>query len=98
MTSQISRREFRKMLVPGAALLLDDCRGTSIQLPSFDIPSRFDYIFRMRNKEAGAGRHRLIYLLSVAQRRVQRWMAAQPSSEVTPAPRLSMLLDQMEQG
>src|SRR4051794_41701886 len=39
----------------------------------------------MRNKKAGAGHHRLIYLLSVAQRRVQRWMAAQPSSEVTPA-------------
>src|SRR4051794_41639819 len=39
----------------------------------------------MRNKEAGAGHHRLIYLLSVAQRRLQRWMAAQPSSEVTPA-------------
>ena len=29
--------------------------------------------------------HRLIYLLSVAQRRLQRWMAAQPESEVTPA-------------
>jgi len=37
----------------------------------------------MRNKPAG--HHRLIYLLSVAQRRLQRWMAAQPSSEVTPA-------------
>ncbi|MCK1308057.1 MULTISPECIES: MarR family winged helix-turn-helix transcriptional regulator [unclassified Bradyrhizobium] len=39
----------------------------------------------MRNKDEGARHHRLIYLLSVAQRRVQRWMAAQPSSEVTPA-------------
>lgn len=56
-----------------------------IQLPSFDIPGRLEYIFRMRNKAAGSGHHRLIYLLSVAQRRVQRWMAGQPSSEVTPA-------------
>ncbi|WP_441238763.1 MarR family winged helix-turn-helix transcriptional regulator [Bradyrhizobium sp. 930_D9_N1_4] len=39
----------------------------------------------MRNKAAAATHHRLIYLLSVAQRRLQRWMAAQPSSEVTPA-------------
>ena len=39
----------------------------------------------MRNKVAGAKHHRLIYLLSVAQRRLQRWMAAQPSSGVTPA-------------
>ena len=39
----------------------------------------------MRNNEAGAKHHRLIYLLSVAQRRLQRWMAAQPESEVTPA-------------
>jgi DNA-binding MarR family transcriptional regulator len=39
----------------------------------------------MRNKGAGAAHHRLIYLLSVAQRRLQRWMAAQPSSEVSPA-------------
>ncbi|MGY3653267.1 DNA-binding MarR family transcriptional regulator [Bradyrhizobium sp. LM4.3] len=39
----------------------------------------------MRTKAAGARHHRLIYLLSVAQRRLQRWMAAQPSSEVTPA-------------
>ncbi|WP_375312263.1 MarR family winged helix-turn-helix transcriptional regulator [Bradyrhizobium sp. A5] len=39
----------------------------------------------MRNKGAAARHHRLIYLLSVAQRRLQRWMAAQPSSEVTPA-------------
>jgi DNA-binding MarR family transcriptional regulator len=39
----------------------------------------------MRNNEAGARHHRLIYLLSVAQRRLQRWMAAQPESEVTPA-------------
>lgn len=29
--------------------------------------------------------HRLIYLLNVAQRRLQRWMRAQPGSEVTPA-------------
>nr|WP_156917966.1 MarR family winged helix-turn-helix transcriptional regulator [Bradyrhizobium sp. Cp5.3] len=29
--------------------------------------------------------HRLIYLLSVAQRRLQRWMASQPEGEVTPA-------------
>lgn len=39
----------------------------------------------MRNNEAAAGRRRLIYLLSVAQRRLQRWMAAQPGNEVTPA-------------
>ncbi|WP_409363505.1 MarR family winged helix-turn-helix transcriptional regulator [Bradyrhizobium liaoningense] len=34
---------------------------------------------------SAAKHHRLIYLLSVAQRRLQRWMAAQPTSEVTPA-------------
>ncbi|WP_262048779.1 MarR family winged helix-turn-helix transcriptional regulator [Bradyrhizobium sp. Bra78] len=39
----------------------------------------------MRNNEAGAKHHRLIYLLSVAQRRLQRWMAAQPETDVTPA-------------
>jgi DNA-binding MarR family transcriptional regulator len=40
----------------------------------------------MRNKlESRAGHHRLIYLLSIAQRRLQRWMAAQPQNEVTPA-------------
>lgn len=39
----------------------------------------------MRNNWTAAGRHRLIYLLSVAQRRLQRWMAAQPGNEVTPA-------------
>ncbi|MBR0723962.1 MarR family winged helix-turn-helix transcriptional regulator [Bradyrhizobium manausense] len=39
----------------------------------------------MRNKGATTRHHRLIYLLSVAQRRLQRWMAAQPESEVTPA-------------
>ncbi|WP_027575031.1 MarR family winged helix-turn-helix transcriptional regulator [Bradyrhizobium sp. WSM1743] len=39
----------------------------------------------MRNKGAGARHHRLIYLLSVAHRRLQRWMAAQAESEVTPA-------------
>jgi DNA-binding MarR family transcriptional regulator len=39
----------------------------------------------MRNKTAAASHHRLIYLLSVAQRRLQRWMASQPESEVTPA-------------
>jgi DNA-binding MarR family transcriptional regulator len=38
----------------------------------------------MRNKSE-AKHHRLIYLLSVAQRRLQRWMAVQPTSEVTPA-------------
>lgn len=32
-----------------------------------------------------AKHHRLVYLLSVAQRRLQRWMAAQPESEVTPS-------------
>jgi DNA-binding MarR family transcriptional regulator len=42
-------------------------------------------MFRMRNKSPEAKHHRLIYLLSVAQRRLQRWMAAQRSSEVTPA-------------
>jgi DNA-binding MarR family transcriptional regulator len=40
----------------------------------------------MRNKrEIATRQHRLIYLLSVAQRRLQRWMAAQPQTEVTPA-------------
>jgi DNA-binding MarR family transcriptional regulator len=39
----------------------------------------------MRNKAAAARHHRLIYLLSIAQRRLQRWMAAQPQNEVTPA-------------
>jgi DNA-binding MarR family transcriptional regulator len=42
-------------------------------------------MFRMRNKSPEARHHRLIYLLSVAQRRLQRWMAAQPAREVTPA-------------
>jgi DNA-binding MarR family transcriptional regulator len=32
-----------------------------------------------------AGQPRLICLLNVAQRRLQRWMAAQPWSEVTPS-------------
>ena len=39
----------------------------------------------MRNKAAAVRHHRLIYLLSVAQRRLQRWMAAQAENEVTPA-------------
>ena len=39
----------------------------------------------MRNKAVAARHHRLIYLLSVAQRRLQRWMAARPENEVTPA-------------
>jgi DNA-binding MarR family transcriptional regulator len=43
----------------------------------------------MRNKSEApvrpAGQPRLIYLLNVAQRRLQRWMAAQPSGEVTPS-------------
>lgn len=39
----------------------------------------------MRNKVAGARHHRLIYLLNVAQRRLQRWMAARPENDVTPA-------------
>lgn len=39
----------------------------------------------MRNNHASARHHRLIYLLSVAQRRLQRWMAERPESEVTPA-------------
>ncbi|MET4390599.1 DNA-binding MarR family transcriptional regulator [Bradyrhizobium sp. F1.4.3] len=39
----------------------------------------------MRNSTTAVRHHRLIYLLSVAQRRLQRWMAAQPESEVTPA-------------
>ena len=39
----------------------------------------------MRNNAAAARHHRLIYLLSVAQRRLQRWMAAQPENQVTPA-------------
>ena len=32
-----------------------------------------------------ARHHRLIYLLNVAQRRLQRWMAARPENDVTPA-------------
>lgn len=39
----------------------------------------------MRNNGVDSRHHRLIYLLSVAQRRLQRWMAARPESEVTPA-------------
>lgn len=39
----------------------------------------------MRNKEVAARHHWLIYLLNVAQRRLRRWMAAQPGNEVTPA-------------
>jgi DNA-binding MarR family transcriptional regulator len=39
----------------------------------------------MDPRVSAAKHHRLIYLLSVAQRRLQRWMAAQPESEVTPA-------------
>jgi DNA-binding MarR family transcriptional regulator len=39
----------------------------------------------MRNNMTAARHHRLIYLLSVAQRRLQRWMAARPENEVTPA-------------
>jgi len=42
-------------------------------------------MFRMRNNDAAARHPRLIYLLSVAHRRLQRWMAARPESEVTPA-------------
>ncbi|QPF92531.1 MarR family winged helix-turn-helix transcriptional regulator [Bradyrhizobium commune] len=38
----------------------------------------------MRNKDVAAKRHRLIYLLSVAQRRLQRWIAAQRGNGVTP--------------
>lgn len=39
----------------------------------------------MRNNRAAPRQHRLIYLLNVAQRRLQRWMAVQPQAEVTPA-------------
>jgi DNA-binding MarR family transcriptional regulator len=39
----------------------------------------------VRNNDVAAKHHRLIYLLSVAQRRLQRWMAAQPGNEITPA-------------
>ncbi|MDE5445567.1 MarR family transcriptional regulator [Bradyrhizobium sp. CSA207] len=39
----------------------------------------------MRNNLAAAKHHRLIYLLNVAQRRLQRWMAARPDNDVTPA-------------
>ena len=42
-------------------------------------------MLRMRNNNTAAKQPRLIYLLSVAQRRVQRWMAARPQNEVTPA-------------
>jgi len=38
-----------------------------------------------RKSEAEPGQHRLIYLLNIAQRRLQRWMAAPPQNEVTPA-------------
>ena len=48
------------------------------------------HLFRMRNKMRAAGaaprrRHRLIYLLSVAQRRVQRAVAASSGNVVSPA-------------
>lgn len=39
----------------------------------------------MRNNSAAAKHHRLIYLLTVGQRRLQRWMAARPDNDVTPA-------------
>jgi DNA-binding MarR family transcriptional regulator len=42
-------------------------------------------INRVRRLKGARHHHRLIYLLTVAQRRLQRWMAAQPESEVTPA-------------
>src|ERR1044072_5482186 len=42
-------------------------------------------MLRMRNNDAAARHHRLIYLLSVAHRRLQRWMGARPESEGTPA-------------
>ena len=51
----------------------------------FDNQPEADYVFRMRNKSPEARHPRLIYLLSVAQRRLQRWMAAQPHNDVTPA-------------
>lgn len=51
----------------------------------FDTEAGRRYLFRMRNNNAEARHHRLIYLLSVAQRRLQRWMAARPENDVTPA-------------
>nr|WP_284271444.1 MarR family winged helix-turn-helix transcriptional regulator [Bradyrhizobium iriomotense] len=39
----------------------------------------------MGSRVTAARHHRLIYLLNVAQRRLQRYMAAQPESEVTPS-------------
>ena len=47
-------------------------------------------LFRMRNNTEAAGaaprkRHRLIYLLSVAQRRVQRAVATSSGNAVSPA-------------
>lgn len=47
-------------------------------------------LFRMRNKLAGIGLgvrsgHRLVYLLSVAQRRVQRALAAESEEAVSPS-------------
>ena len=57
----------------------------SLAAAGFDNQPACVYMFRMRNKSPEAKHHRLIYLLSVAQRRLQRWMAAQRSSEVTPA-------------
>ena len=57
----------------------------SLAAAGFDNQPACVYMLRMRNKSPEAKHHRLIYLLSVAQRRLQRWMAAQPSSEVTPA-------------
>lgn len=60
-------------------------RGVKLAAAVFDNAPELPYIFRMRNKEPAAKHHRLIYLLNVAQRRLQRWMAAQPSREVTPA-------------
>jgi DNA-binding MarR family transcriptional regulator len=64
-----------------SALLPLGCCGAA---PTFDNCPGFAYLFRMRNNSE-AQPPRLIYLLSVAQRRLQRWMAAQPASEVTPA-------------
>jgi len=60
-------------------------RAVALATAGFDNRAGSGYIFRMRNKSTEAKHHRLIYLLNVAQRRLQRWMAAQPSGEVTPA-------------
>ena len=60
-------------------------QAVALATAGFDNLPEAVYVFRVRNKPSEARHHRLIYLLSVAQRRLQRWMAAQPGNDVTPA-------------